>query len=229
MVCYLCLQHNDHNVVSSSLETLDILLKHSNLFDFDQVMISTEPGCVEDSRVSQALRKGNSKDDGPRLLFLELGFPSQWQLPTVVRRHSFVVAARRIEHGHLDDRRKAHISSQTGRTTDFQVSVRLVHSRKHIACRRYILKTDGAVKSDEESRVSIKCATLTCLSHLATIDPFAFFDSFDYPTESELLFFPRPWTHDSPLSSSQLSPTCCPYASTAIRIYEEHSPIFWLN
>ena len=33
--------------------------------------------------------------------------------------------------------------------------------------------------------MSIKCATLTCLSHLATIDPFAFFDSFDYPTESE--------------------------------------------
>ena len=48
---------------------------------------------------------------------------------------------------------------------------------------------DGTIKSDEESRVSIKCATLTCLSHLSTIDPFAFFDSFDYPTESMFWFF----------------------------------------
>ncbi len=47
-----------------------------------------------------------------------------------------------------------------------------------------MLNIDGIVKSDEESRVSIKCATLTCLSYLSTIDPFAFFDSFDYPTES---------------------------------------------
>jgi hypothetical protein len=49
---------------------------------------------------------------------------------------------------------------------------------------RYILNLDGSIKSDDESRVSIKSATLTCLSHLSTIDPFAFFDSFDYPTES---------------------------------------------
>jgi len=56
MVCYLCLQHNDHNVVSSSLETLEIILKYSNLFDFDQLLISTENGSIEETRVSQALK-----------------------------------------------------------------------------------------------------------------------------------------------------------------------------
>ncbi len=56
IVCYLCLQHNDHNVVSSSLETLEIIFKYSNLFDFDQLLISTDNNSIEDTRVSQALR-----------------------------------------------------------------------------------------------------------------------------------------------------------------------------
>lgn len=58
MICYLCLQHPDHNVVSSSLETLEIVLKYSNLFDFDQLLISVENGSIEETRVSQALKKG---------------------------------------------------------------------------------------------------------------------------------------------------------------------------
>jgi hypothetical protein len=58
MVCYLCLQHNDHNVVSSSLETLEIIFKYSNLFDFDQLLISTENEAIEETRVSQTLKAG---------------------------------------------------------------------------------------------------------------------------------------------------------------------------
>jgi phosphoribosylformimino-5-aminoimidazole carboxamide ribonucleotide (ProFAR) isomerase len=56
MVCYLCLQHNDHNVVSSSLETLEIILKYSNLFDFDQLLISIDINSIEETRVSQRLK-----------------------------------------------------------------------------------------------------------------------------------------------------------------------------
>lgn len=56
IVCYLCLQHSDHNVVSSSLETLEMLLKHANLFDFDQLLISTENDSIEETRVSEGLR-----------------------------------------------------------------------------------------------------------------------------------------------------------------------------
>lgn len=59
MVCYLCLQHNDHNVVSSSLETLEIILKYSNLFDFVQLLISTENGLIEETRVSQTFKSSN--------------------------------------------------------------------------------------------------------------------------------------------------------------------------
>ncbi|CAF1374844.1 unnamed protein product [Rotaria sp. Silwood1] len=56
MVCYICLQHNDHNVVSSSLETHEIILKYSNLFVFDQLLISTQIGSIEEIRVSEALK-----------------------------------------------------------------------------------------------------------------------------------------------------------------------------
>ncbi|CAF0911791.1 unnamed protein product [Rotaria sp. Silwood1] len=52
MVCYICLQHNDHNVVSSSLETHEIILKYSNLFDFDQLLISTQIGSIEEIHVN---------------------------------------------------------------------------------------------------------------------------------------------------------------------------------
>jgi len=60
IVCYLCLQHIDHNVVSSSLETLEIILKYSNLFDFDQLLISTENNSIEETRVSEGLRTSSS-------------------------------------------------------------------------------------------------------------------------------------------------------------------------
>ncbi|CAF1366734.1 unnamed protein product [Rotaria sp. Silwood1] len=55
MVCCTCLRHNDHSVVSSSLETLEIILKYSNLFDFGQLLISTQIGSIEEIGVSQAL------------------------------------------------------------------------------------------------------------------------------------------------------------------------------
>ncbi|CAF1076952.1 unnamed protein product [Rotaria sp. Silwood1] len=60
MVCYIFLQHNDHNVVSSSLETHEIILKYSNLFDFDQLLISTPIGSIEEIRVSEALKTAYS-------------------------------------------------------------------------------------------------------------------------------------------------------------------------
>ncbi|CAF1415038.1 unnamed protein product [Rotaria sp. Silwood1] len=50
IVCYIFLQHNDHNVASSSLETHEIILKYSNLFDFDQLLISTQIGSIEENR-----------------------------------------------------------------------------------------------------------------------------------------------------------------------------------
>ncbi|CAF4965314.1 unnamed protein product, partial [Rotaria sp. Silwood1] len=34
---------------------------------------------------------------------------------------------------------------------------------------RYILNMDGTIKSDDESRISVKCAMPTCLSYLSTI------------------------------------------------------------
>ncbi len=40
------------------METLEIILKYSNLFDFDQLLISTENGSIEETRVSQALKTG---------------------------------------------------------------------------------------------------------------------------------------------------------------------------
>ncbi|CAF1441542.1 unnamed protein product [Rotaria sp. Silwood1] len=58
MVCYICLQHNDHTVVSSSLETHELILKYSNLFDFDQLLISIQIGSIEEIRVSEALKPG---------------------------------------------------------------------------------------------------------------------------------------------------------------------------
>ncbi|CAF5113010.1 unnamed protein product, partial [Rotaria sp. Silwood1] len=60
MVCYIFLQHNDHNVVSSSLETHEIILKYSNLFDFDQLLISIQIGSIEKTCVSEALKTAYS-------------------------------------------------------------------------------------------------------------------------------------------------------------------------
>ena len=65
-------------------------------------------------------------------------------------------------------------------------------SKSFLVFLRYILNSDGTIKSDDESRVSIKCTTLACLSYLSTIDPFAFFDSFDYPTEGTFLSKRKP-------------------------------------
>lgn len=61
IVCYLCLSHSDHNVVSTSLETLEILLKYSNLFELDRIFISTNStDSAEETRVSQHLKTGKN-------------------------------------------------------------------------------------------------------------------------------------------------------------------------
>ena len=84
---------------------------------------------------------------------------------------------------------KTHISSSTWSTIDFQVRLtrkkRILQIDVCFELFRYILNPDGSIKSDDESRVRIKCAILTCLTYLSTIDPFAFFDSFDYSKESK--------------------------------------------
>ncbi|CAF5115007.1 unnamed protein product, partial [Rotaria sp. Silwood1] len=49
-----------HNFVSSLLETHEIILKYSNLFDFDQLLISTPIGSTEEIRVSEALKTAYS-------------------------------------------------------------------------------------------------------------------------------------------------------------------------
>ena len=61
MVCYLGLHHNDHNVVSSSLETLEVILKYSHLFELDQLLISTENESIDETRVSHQLKAGKYK------------------------------------------------------------------------------------------------------------------------------------------------------------------------
>ncbi|CAF1354403.1 unnamed protein product [Rotaria sp. Silwood1] len=40
------------------IETLEIILKYSNLFDFDQLLISTQIGSIEEMRVSEVLKTG---------------------------------------------------------------------------------------------------------------------------------------------------------------------------
>ncbi|CAF1277551.1 unnamed protein product [Adineta ricciae] len=155
MICYLCLQHTDHNVVSSALETLEILLKYSTLFDLDQLLISTENRLIEETRVYQVLKS---------------------TYPTY--RRSFID----INDTSLE---------LTNKSTEELDSTSTINNEKRTSAAKlveqliskYILNLDGTIKSDDESRVSIKCTTLTCLSYLSAIDPFAFFDSFDYPTE----------------------------------------------
>ena len=72
MVCYLCLHHSDHNVVSSSLETLEILLKYSYLFDLDQLLLATKVNAsISETRVSQALKTGRSNQQSPKSISLE--------------------------------------------------------------------------------------------------------------------------------------------------------------
>ncbi|CAF3598174.1 unnamed protein product [Adineta steineri] len=151
IVCYLCLQHNDHNVVSSSLETLEVILKYSNLFDFDQLLISTENKSIEQTRVSQTL---------------------QTAYPTYQR--SFI-EINELQQNLANKMNDELDSTSIKRTSAAKLVEQLIS--------KYILNIDGTVKTNDESRVSIKCNTVTCLSYLSTIDPFAFFDSFDYPAE----------------------------------------------
>jgi hypothetical protein len=169
IVCYLCLQHTDHNVVSSSLETLEIILKYSNLFDFDQLLISTENNSIEETRVSERLRTNSS-----------------------IYQRSFIdINEKPILNNKISDETDTNNEKRTSAAKLVQQLISKYTSTRKKIFRirfffliRYILNSDGSIKSDDESRVSIKCATLICLSYLSTIDPFAFFDSFDYPTES---------------------------------------------
>ncbi|CAM2712576.1 unnamed protein product [Rotaria socialis] len=155
MVSYLCLQHNDHNVVSSSLETLEIILKYTNLFDLDQLLISTQIGFIEETRVNQVLRRA---------------YPTYQRSLIEINEQQEILVNKM--HDELD---ATSIENNEKRTSAAKLVEQLIS--------KFILNMDGTIKSDDESRVSIKCATLTCLSYLSTIDPFAFFDSFDYPTE----------------------------------------------
>ena len=70
MVCYICLRHNDHNVVSSSLGTLEIILKYSNLFDFDQLIVSIQIGSIEKTSGSQTLQTGKYSEKNKSFLFV---------------------------------------------------------------------------------------------------------------------------------------------------------------
>ena len=192
MVCYLCLQHHDHNVVSSSLETLEILLKHSQLFDLDQLFLLTKVHpSIGETRVSQTLKTGRPEQPSMNVYFIWTHPLSYPHLSTFIHRLYWPASAvRGPKHWRArgecnGERRTTNISGQIGWTTDFEVA-RSTSKSSSFSMRliRYILNIDGAIKGDDASRVSIKCATLTCLAHLSTIDPFAFFDSFDYPSES---------------------------------------------
>lgn len=83
MVCYLCLHHPDHNVVSSSLETLEILLKYSHLFDLDQLLLATNVNAsISETRVSQALKTGRSNERSSKSISLQCLFVA---IPTYQR------------------------------------------------------------------------------------------------------------------------------------------------
>ena len=57
MIRYFIFVYNikDHNVIWNSLETHEIILKYSNLFDFDQLLISIQIGSIEVTCISHTL------------------------------------------------------------------------------------------------------------------------------------------------------------------------------
>ncbi|CAF4988670.1 unnamed protein product [Rotaria sp. Silwood1] len=85
MVCYICLQHNDHNVVSSSLETHEIILKYSNLFDFDQLLISTQIGSIEEIHVICL------NDNNARVIHVSLNALRTLLPFFIINRHAFTI------------------------------------------------------------------------------------------------------------------------------------------
>ena len=60
MIRYFIFVYNikDHNVIWNSLETHEIILKYSNLFDFDQLLISIQIGSIEVTCISHTLNTG---------------------------------------------------------------------------------------------------------------------------------------------------------------------------
>ncbi|CAF1347073.1 unnamed protein product [Rotaria sp. Silwood1] len=127
MVCYIFLQHNDHNIVSSSLETHEIILKYSNLFDFDQLLISTQIGSIEEIRVTYSTYQR---------WFIEMN----------------------------DEFDSTSMINNEKRTS----VAKLVHQLYFFPI-RYILNMDGTIKSDDESRITVKCATPTYITYLLSL------------------------------------------------------------
>ncbi|CAF1411954.1 unnamed protein product [Rotaria sp. Silwood1] len=85
MVCYICLQHNDHNVVSSSSQTHEIILKYSNLFDFDQLLISTQIGSIEEIHVICL------NDNNARVIHVSLNALRTLLPFFIINRHAFAI------------------------------------------------------------------------------------------------------------------------------------------
>ncbi|CAF4361702.1 unnamed protein product [Rotaria sp. Silwood2] len=138
MICYICLQHNDHNVVSSSLERLEIILKLSNLFDFDQLLISTQIGSVEKTCVSQTLQTVYSTYQRS---FIEIN----------------------EEYNILLNKMNDEFDSTQMINNEKRTSAAKLVNQLYFFPIRYILKMNGTIKSDDESRINVKCAIPTCL------------------------------------------------------------------
>ncbi|CAF3350930.1 unnamed protein product [Rotaria sp. Silwood2] len=138
MICYICLQHNDHNVVSSSLERLEIILKLSNLFDFDQLLISTQIGSVEETCVSQTLQTVYSTYQRS---FIEIN----------------------EEYNILLNKMNDEFDSTQMINNEKRTSAAKLVNQLYFFPIRYILKMNGTIKSDDESRINVKCAIPTCL------------------------------------------------------------------
>ncbi|CAF5102874.1 unnamed protein product [Rotaria sp. Silwood1] len=60
-------EHHKQNastiLIIGYLEALEIIVKYSNLFDFHQLVISSQIGSIEKTCVSQALQKVNKMND----------------------------------------------------------------------------------------------------------------------------------------------------------------------
>lgn len=194
-----------------------MILKYAHLFDFDQLLISTEQNSIEETRVSERLRETCSNY---RRSFINLTEDQQLanNKPSTEEVDSFstINNEKRTSAGKLVQQLICKYCISINNAFSF-----------HFLLFRYILNIDGTIKSDDESRVSIKCATLICLSYLSSIDPFAFFDSFDYPAES--MFETNCHLYLFLLYSLKLLLIYYLYVNMWIRIYVEHVRIYLRN
>ncbi|CAF0772812.1 unnamed protein product [Didymodactylos carnosus] len=158
--------HSDHNIVSGSLEALETILRYSFLFEFDHILMSTGP--VAENHVTEYIRK-TSTDNVYRRPFIE----------TTNMEDS-------VPHNNVDATHTQLISLDLSLVSSASVDQIFRSSATRfleLLISRFFLNTDGTLKSDDEVRVSIKCAALACMSHLATIDIQGFYDSTVYGSE----------------------------------------------